>query len=366
VVLVLILVALGATAWSLGRALTAPGNDSAAARTAEWARDHHLAIVVGTLEKVQYALSPPRVGGRPSTSDLHRMAAAGTPARPRPTVAVRGIPLHAPLRPQVRPALRGEGRFRPVVRWKGQPVLQVAYLRPDALHTSYLDGVVWIDHRAATWELHPGFEDPGHLAQWSQPDWVPPSRRSDLLATFNGGFKTPESRGGFYENGHTAGALLPGAASLVLHRGGGVTLGSWGREVRMTRDVVAVRQNLRLLIDHGRIQPHLNSNVEAGWGLTLGGGYAVWRSGVGVDAHGNIVVVMGDALTVSSLAALLHDAGAVRGMEMDINPAWMSFMWYTPGKTPSAPVPHKLVNFQRPANRYFTHTSRDFFALHLR
>jgi hypothetical protein len=41
-------------------------------------------------------------------------------------------------------------------------------------------------------------------------------------------------------------------------------------------------------------------------------------------------------------------------------------MWYTAGRTPSAPVPHKLVDFQRPSNRYFTHTSRDFFALHLR
>lgn len=47
-------------------------------------------------------------------------------------------------------------------------------------------------------ELHPGYEDPGHPSQWNQPDWVAPAERSALLATFNGGFKTPESRGGFY------------------------------------------------------------------------------------------------------------------------------------------------------------------------
>jgi hypothetical protein len=245
-------------------------------------------------------------------------------------------------------------------------VLQVAYLRPDAVHTSYLDGVVWIDHRAASWELHPGSEDPGRLSQWSQPDWVAPNRRSDLLATFNSGFKTAESRGGFYESGHTAGALLPGAASVVIHRGGGVSLGSWRHEVSMGPDVVAVRQNLRLLIDHGRIQRHLDRNVEAGWGLTVGGGDAVWRSGLGIDRHGDFVVCMGDALTVRSLARLLHDAGAVRAMQLDINPAWMSFMWYTRGSRPDAPVPHKLLRFERPAHRYFTHTSRDFFALHLR
>jgi len=379
----------GWVAWSLGSALTAPGTDSTAARTAEWARDHHLGVVVGTLEKVQYWLNPPRVGGLPNAQTLHELAPAapvapaatggasagtGAPGAATRTAPPRGgrstpvapVPLHAPLRPQTTPALAGEGRFRTVVTHRGQPVLQVAYLRPDAVHTSYLDGIVWIDHRVARWELHPGFEDPGHLSRWSQPDTIPPADRADLLATFNGGFKTPESRGGFYENGHTAGALLPGAASLVIYRDGHMALGSWGDEVSMTPQVAAIRQNLKLLIDHGRIVSSLESNLESNWGLTLGGKSAVWRSGVGVTAKGDIVVVMGDALTAQTLANLLLDAGSVRGMEMDINPAWMSFMWYTPSGNPTRPLPHKLVDFERPADRYFTDTSRDFFAVHLR
>jgi len=32
----------------------------------------------------------------------------------------------------------------------------------------------------------------------------------------------------------------------------------------------------------------------------------------------------------------------------------------------ATPVPHKLVAFRRPANRYFTDTSRDFFAVYAR
>ena len=110
----------------------------------------------------------------------------------------------------------------------------------------------------------------------------------------------------------------------------------------------------------------LQSNVQSNWGLTLGGGYAVWRSGVGVTASGDVVVVMGNALTAQSLANLLLDAGSVRAMEMDINPEWMSFMWYTPGPTASHPIPHKLVPFRRNAGRYFSANSRDFFAVHLR
>jgi len=363
---------------SLGSALAAPGSDSIAAKTAEWARDHHLGIVVGSLEKVQYQASPPRVGGTPAAGELQQLppaqnrtpaptgTATGAPRTPAPGRPAAPPSLHAPLRPLVTPALSGEGVFRAAVTSRGLPVLQYAYMRPDPVHTSYLDGVVWIDHRAARWVLHPGYEDPGNLSQWSQKDLVPVADRADLLATFNGGFKTNESRGGFYENGHSAGALLPDAASLVIYKDGHSDVGSWGTEVSMTPQVSAVRQNLKLMIDHGRIAADLENNVRSNWGLTLGGGYAVWRSGVGVTAAGDTIVVMGNALTAKALAALLLDAGSVRAMEMDINPQWMSFMWYTPGAVPTSPVPHKLVDFRRPADRYFTPTSRDFFALHLR
>ena len=274
--------------------------------------------------------------------------------------------MHAPLRPVVTPALPGEGTFHVEVVAHGLPVLQAAYLRPDSSRSSYVEGVVWIDHRASAWQLHPGYEDPGALSRWDQPDLIPSPARANLLATFNGGFKTNESRGGFYENGHTAGALLPGAASLVIYRDGHMELGSWGTEVSMTPQVAAVRQNLQLMIDGGRIAGDLQSNVRSNWGLTLGGGYAVWRSGVGVTAQGDTVVVMGPALTAQSLANLLLDAGSVRAMEMDINPEWMSFMWYTPSGDPTQPTPHKLVDFARPADRYFSATSRDFFSLSLR
>ena len=351
--------------WSIGHVMGEPGGDTAAARLAEWARDHYLAAVVNNLEALQYKLNPPKVGGRPDASALAQL---NNPAAqsPPPKVAKVGpvIPMHAALAPVAPGSIPGEGIFRPLVYVNGQPAVQGTYMRPDAVHTSYLDGVVWMSGKLLRYELHPGFADPGNLPQWNQPDWIPPNARTGLVATFNGGFKTPEARGGFYENGHVAGVMVPNAASFVIYKDGHVNIGNWGGEVSMTPDVVAVRQNLYMLIDNGQIAGNLNSNIEASWGLTIGGGYAVWRSGVGITANGDIVQVMGDALTVQSLANLLQRAGAVRAMEMDINPAWMSFMYYTPG-TPW-PVPHKLVDFQRPADRYYTPTSRDFFAVYAR
>jgi hypothetical protein len=187
------------------------------------------------------------------------------------------------------------------------------------------------------------------------------------VATFNGGFKIKDSGGGFYLNGATSGQLTGGAASLVFYKDGHVAVGTWGPEVSMTPDVVGVRQNLRLIVDHGTVPAGVDSNIESGWGLTIGGKYFVWRSGVGVTADGRVVFVYGPALSVRTLADLLQRAGCVQAMQLDINPAWMSFMYYKPPVGGAGPVPVKLLaDQQRPADRYYTTTSRDFVAVFAR
>ena len=353
----------GIVAWSLGQALLAPGNDPISARLAEWGRDHGLGVLVTAAEDIQYRLNPPKVGGTPDTSVL---AGLGGGASTAPSASGVSIPVHAPLVPMASPPLAGEGVFRTVATVNGQPTVQVAYLRPDSTHTSYLAGVVWMSGQHVRLVQHPGFEDPGNLNLWSQPDTVAPSARSGLLATFNSGFKIKDALGGYYADGHTVGTLTPGAASLVVYRDGHTDVGAWGGSLSLGPDVVSVRQSLKLLINNGRLAPNLNSNVQSNWGATINGAYFVWRSGIGVTASGDLVYVAGDALSVTTLATLLQRAGAVRAMQLDINVAWISFMWYTPGSGSTSPVPHKLVAFQRPSYRYFTPTSRDFFAVYAR
>ena len=87
-------------------------------------------------------------------------------------------------------------------------------------------------------------------------------------------------------------------------------------------EVASVRQNLSLLIDHDQIA----STVDCGicWGSTLDGVVDPARSGRGVTAHGRLIGVGGEHLTVSALAAALLGAGAMRAVELDINPAWVA------------------------------------------
>jgi hypothetical protein len=131
--------------------------------------------------------------------------------------------------------------------------------------------------------------------------------------------------------------------------------------------VAGVRQNLKLIVDHGTVPAAVDQNVQSQWGATLGGGYYVWRSGIGITSSGRIVFVYGPALSVRSLADLLQRAGAVEGMQLDINPAWMSYMTYKPSPSAANPTPTNLLpNQPEPANRYYSVNSRDFTAVYAR
>jgi hypothetical protein len=347
-------------ATSLTKALTAPGTDPLSARAAEWARGHGLGFLITGAEELTYHMHPPKTGGRPDPSLLRPAL-----SQPRtPPGATRAL-LHAALRTIVAPALPGEGVFRAVVSGPRGPAVQLAYLRPDPVHTSYLAAVMVMDRALVRFVQHPGYAEPGQLQLWSQPDLVPQTDRANLAATFNGGFKLRDAQGGYYSDGHTAGTLQPGAASLVISRDGGLNVGSWAGEVGMTSQVVSVRQNLRMLIDHGRLATDATANAHAPWGATVKNADYVWRSGVGVDSHGNVISVVGPALSARSLAEVLLHAGAVRAMELDINPIWTSAMWYT-HPSGGGTVAHKVLPFQRPADRYLSPTSRDFITAYTR
>ncbi|MHB8341476.1 MAG: phosphodiester glycosidase family protein [Mycobacteriales bacterium] len=347
---------------SVGQALTAPGTDSVAARLAEWGRLHHFSWIINALERVQYDLNKPRTGGTPHGGVPTASAASlpGSTGRTGTGVSLGAGP--APIAPFVSPALPGEGQWQTVETVHGLPAVRVAYLRPDAQHTSYLTGVMWMDPSLVRFELHPGTAVPGGSG-WSLPPDVPVAERGALLATFNSGFTLQDSRGGYYAEGRTVQALRPGIASLVIYKNGTATVGMWGRDVTMGPNVAAVRQNLDLLIDGGQIAPDINVNNTAKWGYTLGNRYFVWRSGLGVTASGKVILVAGAALSTYTLARILQRAGAVRAMELDINPEWVSAMYYLHPQ-PGVAVPTKLTSDQqRPADRYFSPTARDFVAV---
>jgi hypothetical protein len=346
-------------AFSVGQALTAPDGGSVAARLSEWARDHYLGPVVTFGEWLSY--QPPKVGGRPPFS----LSAPPQPLKAtHRTGFVPDIPL--PLVPFASPPLPGEGAWRMVESVHGEPAVLTTFLRVDSVHTSYVAGIASFDQRLVRFGLHPGAQDPGSGFGGGQP-WIPPGARTGLLATFNGGFRLNASGGGFYLNGSISGSLVQGAASVVYYRNGTIAVGQWDRDVRMAPDVVGVRQNLKLIVDHGQVPATVDQNVETSWGATLGGSYDVWRSGIGVTADGRVIYAYGPALSVHQLASLLQRAGAVEAMQLDINPTWTTFEYYQPHGHPADPVPRALLPTQPSTPyRYYSVYTRDFTAVYAR
>jgi Phosphodiester glycosidase len=360
VILALILVFFCWVGFSVGQALAAPGGGSMSTKLAEWARDHYLGPVVTFGEWLTY--NPPKVGGKPgfslavpsSSPTKYKHVRGFQPIIPKRLASFAGTPL------------QGEGQWRVLETVKGQPAIFATFLRPSSVYTSYVAGIVSMDQRLVSFQLRPGSEDPG-AGNWNAKPWIPPGTRTGLVATFNGGFKLNSSGGGFYLNGVSRGALVSGAASMVYYCNGTIKVGDWNRDVRMTRNVCGVRQNLHLIVDHGQVPVAVNQDVETNWGATLGGGYYVWRSGLGITKDGRIIYVYGPALNVQELADLLQRAGAVEALQLDINPAWTEYDYYKAGGHPSDPTPVNLLPDQQATPyRYYSVYSRDFTAVYAR
>jgi hypothetical protein len=350
---------------SIGGALTAPGTDTTAARLAEWGRFHGLGWAVTYLEELQYNANPPKVGGSLAGGIPHIAAtrpASGEHTRP-PTYLLHTPPPET-IPSQAHPALPGEGTWQSLLSLDGQPAIEAAFLRPDSQHTSYLVGVAWLNQGLVKMALHPGYKVPG-TSGLSKPSEVPQSERDSLLATFNSGFTMKDANGGYWQDGKTVEPLRRGAASMVFYKDGHLDVVGWNAATPGP-DVAAVRQNLGLLVDGGVITPDVDSPTTSTWGFTLGNKTYVWRSAVGVRKDGSLVFVVGASMSVRTLANIVHDAGALRAMELDINPDWTNFMTYTHPRNGEV-VPQMLTKDEQPnPYRYLQPSSRDFVAVFAR
>ena len=354
-------VILGYVGYTIEPYLTYAGSDTIAARVAEWGRDHHLSWAVTWLENTTYKAPP--TGGKLSSQQVKALQGATV----SPSQAARNE-LPANITPLALGSITDEGVWHPVeYNAAGVPIVEWAGLRPDAQHTSELAYVAWMSQKALSFQLHPGSQQPG--GNFSTPNVIPTGSRTGLIATWNGGFKVNpnDSLGGYYEDGTTVRALVSGKASEVFYKDGTIKIGAWGRDETMTPQVVSVRQNLSLLVDNGQVMSVGGSGSGTQWGLTVNNAFFVPRSGVGITAKGDIVYVGGAALSVNTLAQLLKQAGAVNGMELDINADWTSYMYYTVTSGNAAnPTPNKLWDFLQPADRYYQPSSRDFVTVYKR
>ena len=330
-------------------------------RTVEWLRANHLNWLVDNAEHVYYTWKSPKRGG-PQLRTLPAVGLGTGLARPKHRDQPRPEPWPPRITPVFARALPGEGVWKPAgPALGGRPPVLVTTFRTERDYPRIVAYVAWFDHTRTELAYYPGRYEPPR-ANLRGPAEIPHDQRWRLLATFNSGFIYQDGLNGDALNGHVNEALKRGLATLVAYRDGGINIVGWNGGPAPGRKIAWARQSLPLIIDHGRLSPRLNDGTA--WGYTLGNAVRVWRTGVGIDRRGNVIYAAADYQTVTTLARILQRAGAVRAMELDINPEWPTLITYRHrhGLRPTKVVP----NYQQPATRYLVPDDRDFFAVYRR
>jgi hypothetical protein len=334
-------------------------------RSVEWLRTQPAGNwLVDEVEHYYYSWKAPSPGG-PQLKILPQVGVdvdSSTPPRHHHHHQPPG-----PLPPEIRlpfagRLLSGEGVWKgtgPMVN--GRPPVMVTTFRSEVAYPRLVAYVAWIDHTRTSMAWYPGRYEPP-TAPVRGPMMVPFDQRWRLMATFNGGFIYKDGNNGSSIGGRQYEPLTDGLATMIAYRNGNVDIRTWHGGPVAGPQIAFARQSLPLIIDHGRLNPALNNSTE--WGYTLGNAVRVWRTGAGIDRHGNLIYAAADWQTVTSLAQILQRAGAVRAMQLDINPEWPTLITYSHhgGLDPVRVVP----NYQQAPTRYLVPDDRDFFAVYRR
>jgi hypothetical protein len=358
-----ILVVLAAPVYSYVTTMMQPSSLPLWPRTVEWIRANHGNWLVDEVEHYYYSWKAPSKGG-PELTSLPAVGLAMTATGRR---AARRRAHHASAwPPRVRPVfarpLFGEGVWRrsgPPV--DGRPPVLLTTFRTERDYPRIVAFLAWFDHTRTAVAWYPGRYEPPHAPDRG-PIQIPYGQRWRLLATFNGGFIYADGNNGSSIGGREYEPLKDGLATLIAYRDGRVDVRTWHGGPVAGPTIAFARQSLPLIVDHGRLNPALNDSSQ--WGYTLGNAVRVWRTGAGIDRRGNLIYAAANYQTVTTLAEILRRAGAVRAMQLDINPEWPTLITYTHWH---GPRPVKIVpNDQQPVNRYLVPDDRDFFAVYRR
>ena len=352
--------------------LRAPRRTRRAAATALLA-----CLVSGLAACTSAGLAGPVKNGAGAPPPPSPSSAVARVASPRPTGPRPPLPAPAALVPFAGQDSAGQGGWHPAGRLvDGMPAVYEATLVPPG--AVLRAGIAWMDTKLLSARLYSGSISPGGVGyKFTAP--VLPDAAATLVAAFNGGFKMADAHGGYYTEGRLIDPLVTGDASVVIYASGAITVGAWGADVRMTPSVVAVRQNLVPLVAAGKPTALAEGHDWRAWGNTCGLKSCAasvpsiehqWRSGLGVTADGALVYAVGPALDPLQLALLLVRAGAVRGMELDINPGWPVFAAYRPATPNGRAAPSngtRLLATHLGAATFFEESyARDFITMSAR
>jgi hypothetical protein len=225
--------------------------------------------------------------------------------------------------------LEGEGVWQPYLYdQEGQVVAFRTFLQPDPERPYTVVALVAFDLTRTRLHFVLGFNEPA-LPDGPTGDGLIPETDKQagvLLAAFNGGFRTANGHFGAMADGVMALPPLEGYATVGIYRSGQVRIGNWGAEIEDSPDLLAWRQNCRLIIQDGEISPRVYNDSVTDWGASVSNQIITRRSALGLDHGARILFYFaGPSLSMPILADTMLAAGVRNGMLLDINHFWVHF-----------------------------------------
>ena len=238
-------------------------------------------------------------------------------------------------------------------------------------------GVALVRMDLSKLQLHimPGTIEPSHPSGITKAipnlGMIPPGDQPILAAAFNGGFKGIHGHYGMMVNGFTLLPPLPGLATVAIYRDGHIEIGTWGKEINPSNDMITFRQNCPPLIENGQVNPALSLNNRMAWGYT-GNTDITWRTGIGITQGGRyLIYAVGNGTSAKTLADAFLQAGVYNAMQLDINQFYAHFYAYQPSNPETSggfglTAQRLLDQMINNPHLYLTPNVRDFFYLTIR
>jgi hypothetical protein len=230
-----------------------------------------------------------------------------------------------PLFPSV--AAKGDGRWVPVAdpeRAGEPPRLYKTLIHPDQSRSWAELFVVAMDAHRVRVAAVAGRKEPIATttagAAYKRSGLVPERDRDDLLAAFNGGFKTEHGQFGMRVDGVT---LLPArrtACTVAAFKDGALKIGSWKEIEPDAASTVFWRQGPPCMLENGVLHPGLASETNASWSSAVSGDTVIRRSALGLSRDGaTIFMGISNYTTARALALGMQHVGASDVVQLDVN-----------------------------------------------
>ncbi len=279
-------------------------------------------------------------------------------------------PMIPPATKQVRDTLdAGEGTWTTLGLPRTSPndmLMAKTFIRPDKSRPYATVGVLLLDTRRIKLNMRGGTLDPGGHRGVAGSGVISKDEYAGLLVAFNGGFKGPHGNYGMFADGKEYVPLRNGLASIATYTDGSIKMGEWGKDLAMSPDVTAVRQNAVLLVRDCEVSSRVREGNDT-WGYVAvnSAEFITWRSAVGMTKDGNLLVAAGTSLSAETLAKAMWAAGACTAMQLDINSPYVLTSLYTPAADGSLKSEKFMESMPDNPARFLRTNERDFLYITL-